>query len=129
MDSLDPRTGLGSSPVLITSPWRSRDYNEGYNSKFNPPFPLARDIQVDPVGSVRASVRVLGSGSGLGFGLGVWVATHFSLPQGEPVCIFSANEALVCPPECSRLGGPPERSEGGAGARMVGRLRAAPMNS
>ena len=36
----------------------------------------------------------------------------------------SANEALVCPPERDRLGGPPERSEGGEGARMAGPLRA-----
>ncbi|KAJ6453944.1 hypothetical protein C8R45DRAFT_944865 [Mycena sanguinolenta] len=36
----------------------------------------------------------------------------------------SANEALVCRPERPRLGGPPERSEGGEGPRMVGPLRA-----
>ncbi|KAJ7128418.1 hypothetical protein C8R44DRAFT_732759 [Mycena epipterygia] len=30
----------------------------------------------------------------------------------------SANESLACPPEMPRLGGPPERSEGGEGHRM-----------
>ena len=30
----------------------------------------------------------------------------------------------MCPPERDRLGGPPERSEGGEGARMAGPLRA-----
>ena len=51
---------------------------------------------------------------------------HSTLPKGYPVCIESANEALGCPPECSRFGGPPERSEGGEGARMAGPLRAPP---
>ena len=45
-------------------------------------------------------------------------------PPGAPGWINRANEALECPPECSRLGGPPERSEGGEGARMAGPLRA-----
>jgi hypothetical protein len=37
---------------------------------------------------------------------------------------FRGNEALVCRPEMPRLGGPPERSEGGEGHRMAGPLHA-----
>jgi hypothetical protein len=36
---------------------------------------------------------------------------------------YCANEALVCRPEMTRFGGPPERSEGGEGHRMIGPLR------
>ena len=57
-----------------------------------------------------------------------WVrvgALHTPFPtEGEAVCIYRANEALECPPECFQLGGPPERSEGGEEAGMAGPLRA-----
>ena len=54
--------------------------------------------------------------------------TPFST-EGEAVCIYRANEALECLPECFRLGGPPERSEGGEEARMAGPLRTDPKSS
>ena len=75
-----------------------------------------------------SSVRVWVWGLDLG-----WVrvgALHTLFPtEGEAVCIYRANEALECPPECFRLGGPPERSEGGEEARMAGPLRADPKSS
>jgi hypothetical protein len=37
---------------------------------------------------------------------------------------FRGNEALACQSEMPRLGGPPERSEGGEGHQMVGPLHA-----
>jgi hypothetical protein len=35
---------------------------------------------------------------------------------------FRGNKVLVCQPEMPQLGGPPKRSEGGEGHRMVGPL-------
>ena len=68
----------------------------------------------------------VGVGVWLGFGVGFGLE-HYTLPfptEGEAVCIYRANEALECPPECFQLGGPPERSEGGEEAGMAGPLRA-----
>ena len=104
---------MGSHPLSVRQmyPWLIRMYQLGRPPDYRNFFLSPPAISAHPAGARR-----LGSGLGLGFGLVVRGRgpSSYSVPhQRDSVCPKRANEALECPSECSRFGGPPSAAREG----------------